>query len=119
MNNKLVKGAKFTRFVNRRTVLKGTLATVFGVVAGATVGMPQAAYAAFPCSGLPNCRSTNPILCSGHTCSGNGYNAQCTAAPGMCSGSGNCWTSGGGQCCDCSCSIFSAGGYTFNCICYG
>lgn len=117
MNKQMVNG---TRFLNRRTMVKGTLATVFGVVAGVTVGKPLAANAAFPCSGLPNCRDTNPVLCRGHTCSGNGYNAQCVAAPGMCSGSGNCWTAtGGGQCCDCYCNVYSAGGYSWYCICYG
>lgn len=116
MNDQMVKT---TRFINRRTVLKGTLAAVFGVVAGATVGRPTAAYAAFPCSGLPNCRSTSPDLCSGHTCSGNGVDAGCTALVGLCSGSTNCWTSSGGQCCDCQCNAFSGGGHTWNCICYG
>jgi hypothetical protein len=107
-----------TRFINRRTVLKGTLGTVFGVVAGVSIGRPQKAYAAFPCNGLPNCRDTNPSMCIGHTCA-SGTNFVCRAAPGLCQASGNCWTSSGGQCCDCYCSACGGGCSSWYCICYG
>lgn len=108
------------RGINRRTFLRRAATTVFGVVAGMSVGVPRA-LAAFPCGGLPNCRSTSSVLCRGSTCAGDGTYSKCSPYNTGCSSAGHwCWSSGGGKCCDCTCSYYSAGhGRTIHCICYG
>lgn len=108
----------FTRAINRRKVLRVSLAGIFGAVAGVSLGQ-TAAIAAFPCSGLPDCRSTSSGFCSGSNCASGTYHS-CSPYNLGCSSAGNyCWYSGGGKCCDCYCSWYGGGSGSMACICYG
>lgn len=109
-----------TRQINRRTILRRTAATAFGVFAGVAVGVPYA-EAAIPCGPSPDCRSYSSQFCSGHNCvCGTSPYFCCTKWNSGCSSAGNyCWYSGGKKCCDCTCNVYSAGGHTYHCICYG
>jgi len=110
---------RLSKAINRRRVLKGFFAGVFGSVAGVTLGQTSA-VAAFPCSGLPNCRNTSNSFCGATNCNtAGGPNFSCQKYNTGCSSAGNyCWTSGGGKCCDCTCSWFGGGSGTIHCICY-
>ena len=112
---------KTTRGINRRSMLGGTLASVFGVLAGVSVGARPAHAAEFPCSGLPNCRDTSPSFCGSSNCNTTpGTNYSCSKLNLGCNSAGSyCWSSNGKKCCDCTCSYCGGGCYTIHCICYG
>ena len=111
-----------TRQIDRRSFLNRTSSATFGVLAGLAVGArPSTMEArAFPCFGLPDCRSYSTQFCSGSTCACNpSHNFCCSPANFGChSAGGDCWSSQGKKCCDCSCSYCSPCN-TVNCICFG
>lgn len=115
---------RLTREINRRTLLRRTAATGFGILAGAAVGAPRSVAAAYkiPCGPNENCLKHNSEFCNGWHCGGSGLLWECHPQDRGCGSAGGapyCWRSGGGKCCDCKCNVFVGGGYTFTCICYG
>jgi hypothetical protein len=109
-----------TRQINRRIFLRRTATATFGLLAGVAVGTPRA-LAAIPCSPSPDCRSISTSFCRGNQCvCGTSQFFCCSKENRGCHSAGNyCWASGGKKCCDCICNVFSAGGHTYHCICYG
>jgi|SRR6218665_126526 len=112
---------KVTREINRRSVLGGALATVFGVVTGVSAGTGPAYAADFPCAGLPNCRDTSLGFCNGSNCNTAGStNFKCDKLNLGCNSAGAyCWSSNGKKCCDCTCHFCGGGCASLQCICYG
>jgi len=113
---------RMTREIDRRSFLNRSSSVTFGALAGLAVGVRPGMVVsrAFPCFGLPDCRSLSSQFCSGHNCVCNpSHNFCCSNLNGICPGTrGNCWSSQGKKCCDCSCSFCSPCN-TVDCICYG
>lgn len=97
--------------INRARFLRGALASIFGVFAGLTVGVPRVEASA--CYGLNRCP---PGACWGYRCASSPdytclYSRTCdnNSTPA-------CWRSGNHTCCDCACATY---GYSFYCYCHG
>lgn len=103
--------------INRRKLLRRATVMTFGTFVGVSVGRPPMAQAAgAPCTGPFGTGACNRSSCSGHTCKSS-PGVTCFQVSGYC-GSGACWTSGAGTCCDCECRIASPA-HTGYCYCYG
>lgn len=97
--------------VNRRTMLRRTLAAGFGMFAAAAVGYPGIALAA-TCS--PSPVPCDPCNCGPHATCKSGCGAVCQQSTLMHPLPG-CWNAGGThECCDCDC---RSGSFGFSCIC--
>jgi hypothetical protein len=112
------------RNTNRRTFLGRSAGTTFGVLAGLAVGVPRFKNVpdSAPCGPSPSCRSYNTVFCgpgsTGTTCESGG-SFSCTPWNSGCHSAGDyCWYNGSVKCCDCTCSWFSGGGGTVNCVCW-
>jgi hypothetical protein len=118
------------RKTSRRTFIGRTSSTAFAIGAGLAVGVPRfknvpdltSMQACGPSAVSPNCRSTSTSFCgpgsTGTTCE-SGQAFACTKRNSGCHSDGNyCWSFNGRKCCDCTCSFFSGGGGTVNCICW-
>jgi hypothetical protein len=100
--------------LNRRTLVKRTLALAFGLFAGAAAGYPGVAVAADPCyiAGYGRCEACS---CGPHaTCQNCGTAIFCNRYTQMWPVTG-CWNNGTHQCCDCAC---RADGFDYLCWCY-
>jgi hypothetical protein len=99
--------------LNRRSLLRGVGAGVFGSAMAISVGKAPAAFAA-SCTGPGGTGACYSSNCNGSHCRNSAY-IQCSTVSGYCGG-GSCWTSGGGTCCDCRCTDSNR---LFYCYCYG
>lgn len=113
MKEALKQGAVRT---SRRTFLGRALATIFGVFAGLSVGVPR--VEALGCIGPNGSGYCGSGPCAGYRCSSGG-GVYCRNVSGFCDNDSTpaCWNSGAHRCCDCRCS--ASNGYTFYCYCHG